>query len=227
MTDWAAKVLEGVPRYGTDPDDCDGFIPTKDGSWLDYDETLAAIARHFAQGDDLVEQATAALEGVTEGEWKAAYSKWEPNNFIVQTDHPCRRVLAQFDGDGDGPDDQSLADARFIAFTRQWVPEAAARIAALTAQVVELQAEKREMALQELASLGQAQEAYEAQLAAEAETARLRDRLARMEGALTEIDALDPEKGHIGTCSENAIRGLVLRMGEIARAARTDGGGNG
>lgn len=62
--------------------------------------------------------------------------------------------------------------------------------------------------------------------AAEAEAATLRDRLARMEGALTAIDALDPE-GRIGDCSVNAISGLVLRMGEIARAALTDGGSNG
>jgi hypothetical protein len=75
-----------------------------------------------------------ALQGVTPGPWKAAYSKWEPDNFIVQTDHPCRRVLAQFDGDGDGPDDQSLADARFIAFARAWVPEAAAALTALSAE---------------------------------------------------------------------------------------------
>ena len=94
---------------------------------------------------------------------------------------------------------------------------AADRIAALTAQ-------NREMALDVLASSGQAQEAYAAQIAAEAEAAALRERVARLEGALAQIDALDPEKGYIGTCSENAIRGLVLRMGEIARAALTDGG---
>jgi hypothetical protein len=47
--------------------------------------------------------------------------------------------------------------------------------------------------------------------AAEAEVERLRE-------ALTEIDALDPER-HIDTCAETALRGLVLRMGKIARAA--------
>ena len=36
--------------------------------------------------------------------------------------------------------------------------------------------------------------------------------------ALRKIDALDPE-GMIGGCSSDAIRGLVLRMGEQARAA--------
>ncbi len=89
--------------------------------------TPAAVER-------LIADAEAALEGVTPGEWKAAYSKWEPDNFIVQTDHPCRRVLAQFDGDGDGPDDQSLADARFIAWARNNVPALLAALRAMQAE---------------------------------------------------------------------------------------------
>jgi hypothetical protein len=36
--------------------------------------------------------------------------------------------------------------------------------------------------------------------------------------ALNLIDALDPE-GQVYSCSADALRGLVLRMGEIARAA--------
>ena len=63
--------------------------------------------------------------------------------------------------------------------------EAAAHIAALTAQ-------NRELALDVLASSGQAQEAYAAQLAAEAERDSLRERVARLEGerddALTFLD---------------------------------------
>jgi hypothetical protein len=50
----------------------------------------------------------------------------------------------------------------------------------LEKRAAEVEAEKREMVMQSLADLGQAQEAYEAQLAAEAEVARLR-------GALTGI----------------------------------------
>ena len=55
--------------------------------------------------------------------------------------------------------------------------EAAAHIAALTAQ-------NRELALDVLASSGQAQDAYAAQLAAEAERDALRAKVARLEGAL-------------------------------------------
>ena len=53
-------------------------------------------------------------------------------------------------------------------------------LAALTAQ-------NREMALDVLASSGQAAEAYAAQLAAEAEAAALRAKVARLEGALTDM----------------------------------------
>ena len=51
----------------------------------------------------------------TPGTWAAKWSKYEEDNFIVQAGMPSNRVLAQFDGDGDGPDDQSLADAHLIA----------------------------------------------------------------------------------------------------------------
>ena len=58
--------------------------------------------------------------------------------------------------------------------------KAAAHIAALTAQ-------NRELALDVLASSGQAQEAYAAQLAAEAERDALRAKVARLEGVLTDM----------------------------------------
>ena len=45
--------------------------------------------------------------------------------------------------------------------------------------------------------------------------------LAKADLALLEIDALDPE-GKIDGCSQAALRGLVLRMGEIARDARQE-----
>lgn len=179
---WAAKVLEGVPRF-----------QTMSGNMLPYADALAAIAK--------------------------------------------------------------LAD--FIAFTRQWVPEAADRIEALTATVAELQkatksaeavADNHWETLRSIRDIAKSSgdlarivqwvddagagynETAEATLAAEmdrriaaeAEAVALRERVARMEGALNAIDALDPE-GRIGDCSVNAISGLVLLMGEIARAALTDG----
>lgn len=51
----------------------------------------------------------------TPGPWVAKWSKYREGEFIVQTEHASKRVLATFDGDGDGPDDQSIADARLIA----------------------------------------------------------------------------------------------------------------
>jgi len=46
----------------------------------------------------------------------------------------------------------------------------------------------------------------------------LQAKLAKVVEALGVIDALDPE-GMIDGCSQLALRGLVLRMGEHARAA--------
>ena len=48
------------------------------------------------------------------------------------------------------------------------------------------------------------------------------DEIARLRKALAHVDALDPE-GMVSGCSEAALRGLVNRMGEIARAALTTG----
>lgn len=51
----------------------------------------------------------------TPGPWTAKWSKYRDGVFIVQAGMPANRVLAQFDGDGDGPDGQSIADANLIA----------------------------------------------------------------------------------------------------------------
>jgi len=40
----------------------------------------------------------------------------------------------------------------------------------------------------------------------------------RLREALAMIDAIDPEH-HIDGCAQTVVRGLVLRMGEISRAA--------
>lgn len=54
----------------------------------------------------------------------------------------------------------------------------------------------------------------------EAENARLLARNAVLEKALNLIDALDPEDQIYG-CSHDATRGLVIQMGQHARAALT------
>lgn len=51
----------------------------------------------------------------TPGPWTAKWSMYREGTFIVQAGMPSNRVLASFDGDGDGPDDQDLANARLIA----------------------------------------------------------------------------------------------------------------
>jgi TPP-dependent pyruvate/acetoin dehydrogenase alpha subunit len=51
----------------------------------------------------------------TPGPWSASWSNYRERVFIVKAGMPSNRVLAEFDGDGDGPDDQSIADAHLIA----------------------------------------------------------------------------------------------------------------
>lgn len=53
--------------------------------------------------------------GHTEGPWEAKWSKYREGEFIVQAAFPSNRVLAVFDGDGDGPDAQEIASAHLIA----------------------------------------------------------------------------------------------------------------
>ena len=170
MTDtWAAKVLDGVPQTTTH-----GYP----GATIEYDDAIAAIARMGA-GDGLVERATAALEGVTDGPWRAEGEPWNQIVWSGAENRVC--FMAHSNGLND---DRDVATARFIAFTRQWVPKAADHIAALTAQ-------NREMALDVLASSGQAADAYAAQLAAEAERDALRERVARLEGERDDADAFN------------------------------------
>ena len=65
------------------------------------------------------------------------------------------------------------------------------------------------------------EELYETQ---SAELTRLRAQVDGLREALRNIDALDPEEQMIGGVSADAAKGLVLRMGEIARAALTTKG---
>lgn len=46
--------------------------------------------------------------------WNAHWSKYQDGVYIVQAGMPSMRVLARFDGDGDGADAQSIADADLI-----------------------------------------------------------------------------------------------------------------
>ena len=89
--------------------------------------------------------------------------------------------------------------------------DAADRIEALTAErdvAIKWWGESTELTRQ--ARLQYSEEKARAE-AAEAESDRLRE-------ALAMIDAIDPEH-RIDGCAQTVVRGLVLRMGEIARAA--------
>lgn len=138
---------------------------------LARDAAIAAIARHLAPGDELVAQATAAMEGVTPGKpcqfhpsfCKEAegtpFSEWDSSHDLsVILPDGKRYKIGHF---------RHSADAGFDQFARQWVPEAADRISALTAQVADARDQRSDA---------------EARMeTAETELATLRDRLARME----------------------------------------------
>ena len=51
----------------------------------------------------------------TPGPWTAKWSKYQDGMFIVQAGMPSNRVMARFDGDGDGPDEREIADAKLIS----------------------------------------------------------------------------------------------------------------
>jgi len=159
MSDWAAKVLEGVPttsirRPGSDEDSI---------TVIALADALAAIERMGA-GDDMVER-------------------------LLEND---REIFLPLLG------------------------EAAAHIAALTAQ-------NRELALDVLASSGQAQEAYAAQIAAEAERDALRERVARLEGAGDFARLIGNDDGKDDKDTVLVSYGMLRRL----RAALTDGGKDG
>ena len=51
----------------------------------------------------------------TSGPWTAHWSKYSEGCYIVKAGAPSNRVLAKFDGDGDGPDAEEIASAHLIA----------------------------------------------------------------------------------------------------------------
>lgn len=132
-------------------------------------------------------------------------------------------------GAGGGLVDRATAardNLMVLSDTKSWLATRAiddllARIAALTAEVAEMRAVRREDALELLAAHEQAQEAYAAQLAAEAEAAALRERVARLEGALGKI-----AEAKAVTNSATNVQ-TIWSLAETARAALTDGGKDG
>jgi multidrug efflux pump subunit AcrA (membrane-fusion protein) len=82
-------------------------------------------------------------------------------------------------------------------------------------RIEELEAKLREMALDCLAAEGQAAEAYQAQLAAEAKLSKSEALLAKAVSALNVIDALAPA-GFMDNCPQTALRGRLREMGGIA-----------
>ena len=216
-TEQAARWLADVPRYSLCP--VDGKYISKEGNWVRYDDAIAAIARHLAPGDDLVAQATAAdLDGLLHAARELAqYASYAEIVGGVSVNRPqvrkwCDAVFAAI---------KTMPEDEGFEPVAPNITALLARIAALTAtvagkedQLVSVLQREAETQRRHDAKMEAAEREAAARLSAlTAEAATLRDRLARMEGALQFIsDDLD--------ASEEA---RVL----AARAALTDGGSNG
>lgn len=223
----AARWLADAQRYIYD-DKGEQFIDTEHGDWIDYYDATAAIARHLTPGDDLVERAEAALEGVTPGPWLIGNLE----SYEGDTGIAFRRVYFPTTAEDEVQEahvrgDNCDANARFIAFARQWVPKAAARLSALTAQVAEA---GKMLAEQDHEYNRKTNDMIERHAK---HTARLRDRLARMgktywmlRSFATHDDGckLNKPPRFEGPCSCGLAKALT--DGE-SLAALTDGGSNG
>jgi hypothetical protein len=97
----------------------------------------------------LAADAAQALQGVTEGPWAV---HCDPCHYDTASDvkSNCGNLFAMVGGGAKWQEQE--ANARFIAFTRAWVPEAAAALDAKDAEIAALQAEVERM--QELLDLG-------------------------------------------------------------------------
>lgn len=150
-------------------------------------EDTADVIAKLAEKDDLVERAEAALEGVTDGPWTEHDKGRHPNAYVCGAtenyehgdDQPVVAYIVGINVE---------ANRRFIAFTRQWVPEAVAHIVALTKQSAKQKAEslefkakadeRAEILVKELVLVGSSLTATEDEVTA------LRKRVAQLEGAL-------------------------------------------
>lgn len=87
--------------------------------------------------------------------------------------------------------------------------QAASTLRALLARAEAAEARARESALQGLASLGQAAEAYDAQLKAEAERDALQAENARLRDALIMIERRQYHSGPAGTTAQSIARAAL------------------
>lgn len=133
--------------------------------------------------DTTTQAVTALLDGVTPGPW-VPHS--DPCHFDTVSDvyggeakakgGLQRQLMVSVGGYAEWQEQE--ANTRFIAAARDLVPALLAERDALAAQLAAAEARARESALEALAAYGQAAEAHEAQLAAEAKLATALEALA-------------------------------------------------
>ena len=82
MTDWAAKVLAGVPRFSNIGAEL--MIEAPDGAYIHRPAALAAIAK-MAEGDGLVERAEAWAKNLRDE--RGGYTSWEAKTLLALIAH--------------------------------------------------------------------------------------------------------------------------------------------
>lgn len=130
----------------------------------------------------LAADAAQALQGVTDGPWEddGTSSLFHDKDLVCIVTNNRGNDYGQ-----DLTDEECEANARFIAFARAWVPEAAAALTALAAQVAELTADRDKWfegaGAHHVASMKQAQRADIAEAKVTELTAERDDLLRRLE----------------------------------------------
>lgn len=133
-TTLAAALLKDVPRYGTDPDDCSGFIlvHTPDGPWLDRADVLSALT---AALDPAIADRAGEVVKELRLPWTIA-ENMQP--LLPQAADLITALLAQIAAlraERDALAERNKENSRLAEENAQGLRAAEAQIAALTARV--------------------------------------------------------------------------------------------
>lgn len=180
-TTWAAKVLDGVPRWSAfqTRDVADRATDLTDRKWLRYDDALAAIAR-MGTGDGLVERLQTSCNCNfpettcgAEDQCRLSFEAADHITALTAQVAEAGKMLAE-------------QNSGYNRKTNDLIERHAKQIADLTAQV----AEKEEQLVSVLQREAATQQRHDAKMEAadaRAERDALRAKVARLEGALTDM----------------------------------------
>lgn len=233
-TTLAAAILRDVPRYGTDPDDCDGFIPTPDGAWLDRDEVLAAITAAMdpaiaERAGEVVKALRACANGI--GSFKTQKGDFGLCDDAADLITALLTANAALRAERDVSNELGRAFEEDAGQQRERAEAAEAERDALRAKVARM-----EGAADRVRAASAIEHARASQFAAEAKVARLEGALRWAHDTLWEINPNNYDHDEVcklNDASVEVILGIAPLIGEThgkspewwaERAALTDGG---